>query len=150
MTLTRKPSSVGTILKEEYFIPGGLDSRGFAMACGIPNPATVEWLLSDAIFFRRNHAERLASGTGTTPEFWININKGWRQWHLNFIKSEIGEGPFPDWAKSVYLWEGRIVVSDGFPGGGETRWETMKEGLVDAAGTSLNLVYLIENGKLTS
>lgn len=147
MTLTRKPSSVGTILKEEFFGPGNLDSREFALACKIPNPATVEWLLSDAIFFRRVHAERLADGTNTTPEFWMNINKGWRQWHVDFIKSQIGEGPYPDWAHYVYLWEGSIIISDG-PPGGHNRWETLKENLADAGGTSLNLAFMLVDGKV--
>lgn len=149
MTLTRKPSSVGTILKEEFFIPGKLDTREFAIACKIPNPATVQWLLSDAIFFRRIHAESLASGTGTSPEFWMNLNKGWRQWHVDFIKSEIGEGPYPEWAKWVYLWEGAIIISNG-PPGGHSRWEVLKEKLEDANGTSLNLAFMINDGKIES
>ena len=145
----RKPSSVGEILREEYFKPLNISQREFAQLCGIANPATMEWLLHDSIYFRRTHAEKLAHGTGTTPEFWMNLNTAWRNWHLKLIQSKIRGTHLPDWARSVYIYDGNIVASDGIPGN-EKHWQTLYSGVTVPVGTVLSLCFGVVDGRVVN
>lgn len=72
--LTRRPSTPGEILSEEFLIPVGITQAELArhLDCDVK---TVNRLVNNHTALNARMARRLAAALGTTPEFWINLQR---------------------------------------------------------------------------
>ncbi|MBT3234986.1 MAG: HigA family addiction module antidote protein [Bdellovibrionales bacterium] len=72
MKRTRRPTSPGEMLKEEFLLPLGLTQRQFADHIGVEVKA-INRLVNDKTSITPLMALKLSSALGTTPEFWLNL-----------------------------------------------------------------------------
>jgi addiction module HigA family antidote len=70
----RKPATVGEILKEEFMQPLGLTQGALAAAMGVQRKHVNE-LCNDRRNVTAATALILARVFGTSPEFWLNIQR---------------------------------------------------------------------------
>lgn len=70
----RKPASVGEILVEEFLNPLGLTQSALAQAMGVPRKHVNE-LCNDRRSVTAPTALILARVLGTTPDFWLNVQR---------------------------------------------------------------------------
>lgn len=70
----RKPASVGDILNEEFLVPLGLTQGELAEATGLPRKHVNE-LCRDRRAVTADTALILARTLGTTPDFWLNLQR---------------------------------------------------------------------------
>ena len=70
----RKPSSIGTILKEEYLEPLSITQEKLSQAMGVSRK-TVNELCNDRRSVTADMAWILAKALNTSPEFWLNIQQ---------------------------------------------------------------------------
>lgn len=74
--ITIEPVHPGEVLAEEFLEPMGLSAAALARRIGVPANR-----ISEIVAGRRSvtgdTALRLAAALGTTPEFWMNLQKGW-------------------------------------------------------------------------
>jgi addiction module HigA family antidote len=79
----RKPASAGEILLEEFMIPMGLTQSALAEAMGVQRKHVNE-LCNQRRGVTAATALILAKVFGTTPDFWLNVQKRedlWRALH---------------------------------------------------------------------
>lgn len=76
---TRKPVSVGEILVEEFMVPLGLTQAALAAAMGVQRKHVNE-LCNDRRTVTAATALILARVLGTTPDFWLNIQRRTDLW----------------------------------------------------------------------
>ena len=74
LTTKRKPASVGEILVEEFLRPMSLTQGALAEAMGVPRKHVNE-LCNDRRAITAATALILARVFGTSPEFWLNIQR---------------------------------------------------------------------------
>lgn len=72
--LTRKPSTPGEILSEEFLIPAGITQAELARHLGC-DVKTINRLVNNHTALNVQMGRRLAAALGTTPEFWINLQR---------------------------------------------------------------------------
>jgi addiction module HigA family antidote len=76
MTLMTNPSHPGEVLKELYLGPLDLSAIGLAKRLHVPR-TRVERLVKGETALTADTAMRLATFFDTTPEYWMNLQRGW-------------------------------------------------------------------------
>lgn len=76
----RKPATVGKILNEEFLAPLGLTQQALAEAMGVPRKHVNE-LCNDRRSVTAATALILARVLGTSPDFWLNIQRRSDLWN---------------------------------------------------------------------
>src|SRR3990172_11127678 len=74
MTKVLPPVHPGEVLKEEFMKPLGLSANGLARVVLVP-PNRISAIVSGDRSVTADTALRLAKAFGTTPEFWLNLQK---------------------------------------------------------------------------
>ena len=69
-----RPIHPGEILKEEFMMPYGLSANALARAIKVP-PNRVAAIVNGTRGVSADTALRLAKALGTTPDFWLNLQK---------------------------------------------------------------------------
>lgn len=91
MSITRKlsdrgiPIHPGEFLREDFMEPLGLSSNALALALHVPVTRISE-IVRERRGITADTALRLAQYFGTTPDFWINMQK---QWELTVAEKEL-------------------------------------------------------------
>lgn len=70
------PIHPGEVLFEEFLRPMGLSARALATRIDVP-ANRVSTIVAGKRGITGDTALRLASALGTTPEFWMNLQKSW-------------------------------------------------------------------------
>jgi len=73
---TISPVHPGEVLRAEFLEPLGLSSNALARRVGVPANRISE-IVAGRRAISGDTALRLAAAFGTTPEFWLNLQKGW-------------------------------------------------------------------------
>jgi len=76
MTLMKTPSHPGEVLKELYLDPLGLSPIALARRLHVPR-TRIERLVREETAVTADTAMRLAKAFGTTPEYWMNLQRAW-------------------------------------------------------------------------
>ncbi|MCQ0091335.1 HigA family addiction module antitoxin [Roseovarius sp. M141] len=76
MTLMTNPSHPGEVLKELYLGPLDLSAIGLARRLHVPR-TRIERLVKGETALTADTAMRLATFFGTTPEYWMNLQRAW-------------------------------------------------------------------------
>jgi addiction module HigA family antidote len=84
MTKLVPPVHPGEVLKEEFMRPLGLSANGLAHAGRVP-PNRISAIVNGDRGVSADTALRLAKAFGTTPEFWLNLQK---QYDLDCARDE--------------------------------------------------------------
>ncbi len=73
-TMSRKPTSPGEILNEEFLVPMGLTQKELAdhIGCDIK---VINRIINERTSVTAEMALKLASSFKTTPDFWLNAQK---------------------------------------------------------------------------
>jgi addiction module HigA family antidote len=71
---TLPPMHPGEMLREEFMLPLGLTPGKIARACHVPR-TRIERIVREEMGISADTALRLAKFFGTTPEFWMNLQK---------------------------------------------------------------------------
>lgn len=73
-TMSRKPTSPGEILREEFLVPMGLTQKELAdhIRCDIK---VINRIINERTSVTAEMALKLAATFKTTPEFWLNAQK---------------------------------------------------------------------------
>lgn len=87
-TTTKRVSSPGEILREEFLEPLGITPYRLAKAVGVGQTGISE-ILDGKRSISVAMAWKLAVALGTSPEFWINLQRDYDM--LTFDKSQIGD-----------------------------------------------------------
>ena len=74
MTKLISPVHPGEVLREEFMKPLGLSANGLARAVLVP-PNRISAITNGDRAVTADTALRLAKAFGTTPEFWLNLQK---------------------------------------------------------------------------
>lgn len=76
MSVLKNPSHPGEVLKQLYLMP--LDLSALALAKKLLVPRTrIERLVAGETAVSADTAMRLARYFGTTPEYWLNLQRAW-------------------------------------------------------------------------
>ena len=76
MTLMKNPSRPGEVLRELYLQPLGLSAIALARRLHVPR-TRIERLIKGETALTADTAMRLSRFFGTTPEYWINLQRSW-------------------------------------------------------------------------
>jgi antitoxin HigA-1 len=79
--MLREPSHPGLILKEEYMGPNKLTVLDVAAALKTPHPLITRFLNRE-FDINLYWAVKLGKFTGTTPEFWMNLQEAHTRWSV--------------------------------------------------------------------
>lgn len=73
-TMSRKPTSPGEILSEEFLVPMGLTQKELAdhIGCDIK---VINRIINERTSVTAEMALKLSSAFKTTPDFWLNAQK---------------------------------------------------------------------------
>lgn len=82
MKRTRKPTTIGEMLKEEFLSPLGLTQRQLADHLKVEVKA-INRLVNNKTSITPIMALKLSAAFGTTPEFWMNLQNANDFWELN-------------------------------------------------------------------
>lgn len=74
MRRTRKPTTPGQILREEFLVPLGLTQKQLADHVGC-DLKVINRIINGRTSVSADMALRLGATFGTTPEFWLNAQK---------------------------------------------------------------------------
>ena len=85
---TRKPATVGEILVEEFLEPLGLTQAALANAMGVQRKHVNE-LCNDRRTVTAPTALILARVLGTTPDFWLNVQRRTDLWEAMHSPKEL-------------------------------------------------------------
>ena len=80
------PVHPGEILREEYLVPLAMSASRLAAALGIPTNRITE-ILNERRAISADTALRLARALGTSPDFWLNLQK---RFELRTAEIELG------------------------------------------------------------
>lgn len=80
------PIHPGEILREEYLVPLNLSAGAVARACGVPR-TRIERIATEETGISTDTALRLGRYFGTTPAFWLNLQ---REYEIDVLDREIG------------------------------------------------------------
>ena len=81
------PVHPGEVLAEDFMAPLGLSSNALAARIGVPGNR-VSMIVAGKRGVTGDTALRLAAAFGTTPEFWMNLQKAWE---LEVARAELDE-----------------------------------------------------------
>ena len=70
----RSPTPPGEVLREEFLKPMGLGLEDAAKALGV-TPQQLAGVIEGSLPVTPDLADRLAGHFGTTPAFWLNLQK---------------------------------------------------------------------------
>lgn len=70
------PVHPGEVLAEEFLTPLGLSANALARRIGVPGNR-VSMIAAGKRGISGDTALRLAAAFGTTPDFWMNLQKAW-------------------------------------------------------------------------
>ena len=76
MTMLQDPSHPGKVLKELYLVPLGMSAIALARELHVPR-TRIERLVKGKTGVSADTAIRLAKFFGTTPEYWLNLQRAW-------------------------------------------------------------------------
>ncbi len=76
MTMLQAPSHPGEVLKELYLDPLGMSAIALARELHVPR-TRIERLVKGETGVSADTAMRLAKFFGTTPEYWLNLQRAW-------------------------------------------------------------------------
>ena len=76
MTLMQNPSHPGEVLSELYLDPLGMSPIALAARLHVPR-TRIERLVKGETALSVDTAVRLATFFGTTPEYWMNLQRAW-------------------------------------------------------------------------
>lgn len=76
MTMLQTPSHPGEVLKELYLDPLGMSAIALAKELHVPR-TRIERLVKGETGVSADTAMRLAKFFGTTPEYWLNLQRAW-------------------------------------------------------------------------
>ncbi len=76
MSLLANPSHPGEVLQELYLAPLGLSAIALARRIHVPR-TRIERLVRGETALSADTAMRLAKVFGTTPEYWMNLQRAW-------------------------------------------------------------------------
>ncbi len=76
MTMLQTPSHPGEVLKELYLDPLGMSAIALARELHVPR-TRIERLVKGETGVSADTAMRLAKFFGTTPEYWLNLQRAW-------------------------------------------------------------------------
>ncbi len=76
MSLLIEPSHPGEVLQELYLVPLGLSAIALAKRIHVPR-TRIERLVNRETGVSADTAMRLAKVFGTTPEYWMNLQRAW-------------------------------------------------------------------------
>jgi antitoxin HigA-1 len=71
-----RPIHPGEVLREEFLLPLDLSSNRLAQAIGVPANRISE-IVAEERAITADTALRLSAALGTTPEFWLNLQKSY-------------------------------------------------------------------------
>lgn len=80
-TRTRKPTTVGEMLNQEFLAPLGLTQKAFAEHLGL-DVKTINRIVNGKTSITPSLALKMASALGTTAEFWMNLQIANDLWEL--------------------------------------------------------------------
>ena len=76
MTMLQDPSHPGDVLKELYLTPLGMSAIALARELHVPR-TRIERLVKGDTGVSADTAMRLAKFFGTSPEYWLNLQRAW-------------------------------------------------------------------------
>lgn len=76
MSLLTNPSHPGDVLSELYLQPLGMKAPTLAKHLSVPR-TRIERLVKGETALSADTAMRLAAFFGTTPEYWMNLQRAW-------------------------------------------------------------------------
>ena len=76
MPLLVNPSHPGEVLEELYLVPLGLSAIALAKRIHVPR-TRIERLVKGDTALSADTAMRLAKLFGTTPDYWMNLQRAW-------------------------------------------------------------------------
>ncbi|TVS19315.1 MAG: addiction module antidote protein, HigA family [Gammaproteobacteria bacterium] len=76
MTLMKNPAHPGEVLRELYLEPLGMSAIALAKRLHVPR-TRIERLVKGETAVTADTAMRLSKFFGTTPEYWMNLQRGW-------------------------------------------------------------------------
>ncbi|MCC6008139.1 MAG: HigA family addiction module antidote protein [Rhodobacteraceae bacterium] len=76
MSLLTEPSHPGEVLSELYLAPLGMKAPTLARRLGVPR-TRIERLIKGDTALSADTAMRLAAVFGTSPEYWMNLQRAW-------------------------------------------------------------------------
>ena len=76
MTMLQAPSHPGEVLKELYLDALGMSAIALAKELHVPR-TRIERLVKGETGVSADTAMRLAKFFGTTPEYWLNLQRAW-------------------------------------------------------------------------
>lgn len=76
MSLLANPSHPGEVLQELYLAPLGLSAIALARRIHVPR-TRIERLVKGETALSADTAMRLSRFFGTTPEYWLNMQRAW-------------------------------------------------------------------------
>lgn len=76
MTLMKNPSHPGEVLAELYLVPLAMSPIALAKRLHVPR-TRIERLVKGETVLTVDTAMRLARFFGTTPEYWMNLQRAW-------------------------------------------------------------------------
>jgi len=85
MKRSRKPTTVGEMLKEEFLLPLGLTQRQFADHIDV-EVKTVNRIVNNKTSLNPIMALKLSASLGTSPEFWMSLQNANDLWELQNSK----------------------------------------------------------------
>jgi addiction module HigA family antidote len=85
MTRLLPPIHPGEVLKEEFMLPLGLSANALARALRVP-ANRISAIVNGERGVTADTALRLAKALGTTPDFWLNLQK---QYDLDCARDEV-------------------------------------------------------------
>ena len=88
MKRSRKPTTVGEMLKEEFLLPLDLTQRQFADHIDV-EIKTVNRIVNNKTSLSPVMALKLSSSLGTSPEFWMNLQNANDLWELQNSEIEL-------------------------------------------------------------
>ncbi|NOT55296.1 MAG: HigA family addiction module antidote protein [Deltaproteobacteria bacterium] len=74
MSMKRKPTWPGEILREEFLIPLGITQKKLAEHLGC-DFKVINWIINEKAHVTPGLALKLAAALSTTPDFWLNAQK---------------------------------------------------------------------------
>ncbi|WP_342164522.1 HigA family addiction module antitoxin [Methylobacterium sp. SD21] len=80
------PLHPGEVLREEFLIPLGLSAGEVARACHVPR-TRIERIAAEQIGISTDTALRLGRYFGTSPDFWLNLQ---RQYEVETLTRSVG------------------------------------------------------------
>jgi addiction module HigA family antidote len=86
--MTRKPTSPGEMLSEEFLSPMDLTQRAFADHIGV-EVKTINRIVNEHQALTPELAEKFAAAFDMSIEFWLNLQMGLDIWNLNQNHSKL-------------------------------------------------------------